>query len=91
MLKVLPNVSIYLLQILYCSGSGHAPGEVYPITVQNSIQAKNIVARLRLPIPGEPDESKDEVQTSTAAILRRTFPPNYNSITKENKKKPCMI
>ena len=44
--------------MLYCSGSRNAPGEVCPITIQNFTQAKNTVAKSKLPIPVQIDETK---------------------------------
>ena len=44
--------------MLYCSGSGNAPGEVCPITIQNSTKAKNTVTKSKLTIPGQSDETK---------------------------------
>lgn len=71
--------------MLYPSGSGHAPGGVCPITVQNSAQAKDTIAKSKLAIPGQSDESKEDVRTSTTAILQKACPPNYRSIAKEKK------
>ena len=57
-LKRMLKFSIYVSQMLYCSGSGNAPGEVCPITIQNSTKAKNTVTKSKLTIPGQSDETK---------------------------------
>ena len=84
-LKRMLKFSIYVQQMLYCSGSGNAPGEVCLITIQNSTKAKNTVAKSKLPIPGQRDETKDERQTLMTAILQKACLPNYRNITKEKK------
>ena len=44
--------------MLYCSESRNAPGEVCPITIQNSTKAKDTVTKSKLTIPGQSDETK---------------------------------
>ena len=57
-LKRMLKFSIYVSQMLYCSGSENAPGEVCPITIQNSTKAKNTVTKSKLPKPDQSDETK---------------------------------
>ncbi|KAL9960202.1 hypothetical protein ACROYT_G033624 [Oculina patagonica] len=47
---------------------------------------KDFVAEVEAAITRLPDESKDQIRTSTAAILQRASLPNHNNITKEEKK-----
>lgn len=70
--------------MLYFSGSGHAPGEICPITVQNSTQAKD---RL-LPrggchaMPGQSDESNELLRLQSFIGLAHQTKAN---ITKERQ------
>ena len=68
--------------MLYCSGSGNAPGEVCPITIQNSTKAKNNVTKWKLTIPGQSDETKmkyklNDSDPSGGLLI------NYRNFTKE--------
>ena len=50
----------------------------------SKIPYKDIVAKVEASITYLPDESKDQIQTSAAAILQRASLPNHN-ITKGKK------
>ncbi|KAL9953180.1 hypothetical protein ACROYT_G040554 [Oculina patagonica] len=52
----------------------------------SKIPYKDFVAEVEAAITRLPDESKDQIRTSTAAILQRASLPNHNNITKEEKK-----
>jgi len=52
----------------------------------SKIPYKDFVAEVEAAITRLPDGSKDQIRTSTAAILQRACLPSHNNITKEEKK-----
>ena len=52
----------------------------------NQIPYKNIVSEIEAAITHLPDEQKDSIRTSTAAILHRARLPLHKNITKEERK-----
>jgi len=56
------------------------------VPAPTNIPHKNIVAEIKAAIRHLPDDSKDVVRTSSAAVLHRVRLPAHNNVSKEKRK-----